>query len=119
MDPVIKADWVAALRSGTYRQISGHLADEGNGRCCLGVLCDLAVEAGVVRKQRRSGPYVQYISVLNEDDNDGGVLPDAVVTWAGLPDCNPVPDGSDLGLSGLNDYGMSFPDIADHIERGL
>jgi len=42
MNPEIKAKWVAALRSGEYRQTDrGVLNDGEGGWCCLGVLCDL------------------------------------------------------------------------------
>lgn len=34
--------WIAALRSGKYKQTRGRLQD-GDGFCCLGVLCDSVV----------------------------------------------------------------------------
>ena len=37
--------WVAALRSGEYKQTQGQLWS-GDGFCCLGVLCDLAAKDG-------------------------------------------------------------------------
>jgi len=40
MDPERKAEWVAALRSGNYKQ--GHeWLNRGGAMCCLGVACDL------------------------------------------------------------------------------
>lgn len=44
MDAELKTKWVAALRSGEFRQATGKLRDgdpEGDGYafCCLGVLC--------------------------------------------------------------------------------
>lgn len=49
MNPDVKARWVAALRSGVYRQGDARVLNDGNGGfCCLGVLCDLfAKDAGV------------------------------------------------------------------------
>lgn len=41
MDTELKAKWVAALRSGEYQQARGTLFD-GEGYCCLGVLCKVA-----------------------------------------------------------------------------
>jgi len=41
MDPELKKEWVAALRSGTYPQTKHALA-KGGGYCCLGVLCVVA-----------------------------------------------------------------------------
>lgn len=44
MDKKLKAKWVAALRSGDYKQGNGVLRREtkdGVEFCCLGVLCDI------------------------------------------------------------------------------
>ena len=80
MKPAIKAQWVAALRSGKYQQTKGRLAVVEDGKpvafCCLGVLCDLAVKAGAV-KADYSAPEAVY------DDNYLS-LPLKVSTWAGL-----------------------------------
>jgi hypothetical protein len=43
MDAKLKADWVAALRSGTYRQAVGCF-DNGGAHCALGLLCVVAGE---------------------------------------------------------------------------
>ncbi len=41
MDAKLKADWIAALRSGEFKQ--GHLRlGDKRGYCCLGVLCKVA-----------------------------------------------------------------------------
>lgn len=41
----LRTEWLAALRSGEYRQAPGALqANDASGFCCLGVLCDLAVK---------------------------------------------------------------------------
>ena len=45
MKPEIKKQWVQALRSGEYKQGRGQLK-QGATFCCLGVLCDLAVQSG-------------------------------------------------------------------------
>jgi hypothetical protein len=51
----LKDKWVAALRSGKYEQGRGAL--NHNGFCCLGVLCEVAVEIGfpIMRKESASG----------------------------------------------------------------
>jgi hypothetical protein len=42
MNEKVKADWVAALRSGKYKQGEEKLRDvEKNEYCCLGVVCDI------------------------------------------------------------------------------
>jgi hypothetical protein len=42
----LKTKWIAALRSGTFKQACGTLmtdvAINGNAHCCLGVLCEVA-----------------------------------------------------------------------------
>ena len=38
--------WVAKLRSGEYEQGKGYLNDDGK-MCCLGVLCEVAIEDGL------------------------------------------------------------------------
>src|SRR3954466_4218538 len=50
--PEVKEKWVAALRSGEYKQGRSYLHSQnpdGEDRfCCLGVLCELAVQEGRV-----------------------------------------------------------------------
>lgn len=41
MNKEVKAKWVAALRSGEYKQGKGRLKNINNEYCCLGVLCAL------------------------------------------------------------------------------
>jgi hypothetical protein len=41
MDSKLKADWIAALRSGKYRQGRHELITEKGAMCCLGVLCSV------------------------------------------------------------------------------
>lgn len=41
MDATLKAKWIAALRSGKFKQGRGQLR-KGNEYCCLGVLCKVA-----------------------------------------------------------------------------
>lgn len=119
MDPTIKAQWVAALRSGDYIQGRGQLTNSSRD-CCLGVLCKLAVANGV--------------DVTVETDDKGTVLydgleflpPASVVTWAfgsGEYDRDSIwsayhPDlERDVGLPDVNDNGASFAAIADLIEN--
>lgn len=42
MSPELKEKWVAALRSGKYKQGKKVLRTYENTFCCLGVLCDIA-----------------------------------------------------------------------------
>lgn len=144
MNPEIKSEWVAALRSGDYKQTKDVLSD-GQGFCCLGVLCDLAVKKGVAKFVPNDGDGVTYFTDDDEwdGDMDNTSLPSGVACWAGLVDetgCAitdprvPFPDEdlralgvissfkSDKGvahLATLNDKGKTFVEIADLIERDL
>lgn len=100
----IAKEWVKALRSGEYTQGRSCLRRADNF-CCLGVLCDLAVEAGVIPAPEKSssGP------ICYTYDGMAGAPSGKVMTWAGL--YNPV------ALMDLNDKEKaSFEVIADFIE---
>lgn len=122
MNPDIKEQWVAALRSGEYKQGAGRLQDPQVGEfCCLGVLCDLAVKAGVQVSVTQVGYEVAY-------GGNTGSLPTPVQEWAGLDSPDPElaesyePDDGNLypeEASSLNDSGMPFSQIADLIDWAL
>jgi hypothetical protein len=141
MNEAIKADWLKALRSGEYEQARDFLAKKDkSGKtsyCCLGVLCDMAVKAGVEVKVTtgQAGPYAdgtefKYIRY----DYVSGSLPESVMKWAGLPESEPrvirqgqTEDEDDISLPVLNDGGgdptegaavepHDFARIADLIE---
>lgn len=110
MNPEIKARWVAALRSGDYKQTTNHLRTPV-GFCCLGVLCDIhAAVMGEVWD-----PFNRYLDHAED-------LPVDVQAWAGLDQAEPRVatslNGSNV-LSGMNDNGATFEQIADVIERDL
>lgn len=117
MDPQIRARWTTALRSGTIPQAKGALREDA-GRCCLGVLADLAVADGVIDPPK-------YYDDDRESEGEwlycgaGDVLPYAVYAWAGLPNGNPdAPGHTGKSLADLNDAGMPFTEIADLIDGG-
>lgn len=113
----IKIDWLEALRSGEYPQARGSLKS-AHGYCCLGVLCELAVLAGLdIAVDADPSGRTLY-------DGSDAYLPHSVRDWAGLSDSNPrVPH--QLGslrtnnLAGYNDGGYTFFEIADLIEKHL
>ncbi len=113
----IKRQWVAALRSGEFKQGIDFLNGRNGEYCCLGVLCELAVRAGVVDKTFHEGfGHTMF------DDKDA-TLPHRVSTWAGLLDNNDPSEvwieAEDQTLTRLNDSGVKFTDIADIIEEQL
>lgn len=126
MNPEIKEQWIKALRSGEYKQGIGQLhyrTKNGSSQfCCLGVLCDLAKQAGIVQEfgssEDTTGVSVSYeIGAAPSGWRKTTYLPQAVVTWAGLPCKNP--EVGAVSLAGRNDDGETFEEIANAIERNL
>jgi len=92
MKPEVKERWIAALRSGDYQQTQGALVRTGDhgGYCCLGVLCQLAVEDGVIppKSIMSAGSLNDPTDVDyyygNDESRSSNYLPTAVIEWAGL-----------------------------------
>ncbi len=85
--------WVAALESGEYEQDQGQLRTDG-GFCCLGVLCEVAKEEGIIDYYNRFDAA-------------------AVVRWVGLATASGTYNGFENSLIHDNDdNGDSFSDIA-------
>ena len=93
MNKEVKQLWIDALESGEYEQGVGTLRKKGpDGKstyCCLGVLCEVAIKAGVPVKTR----LVTAGEDMFEDepkwfettyDHSSGFLPESVREWAGL-----------------------------------
>lgn len=139
MNETVKTAWCARLRSGTVKQGKGALR-VGDAFCCLGVLCELAVEAGVVPPPAHVAGTTWLYGV--DDDANDMVLPGAVADWAGLNDTNPcvgnwkladyndgVEDDDreykhspDYDPNDDDDYDLrshTFAEIADLIEKNL
>ena len=110
MNQEIKAKWVAALRSGEYKQTTGYLEKNGY-HCCLGVLCEISkLETGFGVKE----------TILEGCGNH--LLSDTVIMWSGLDTesgSRVVIDGDDIMLADHNDDGRTFLEIADAIESQL
>lgn len=117
----IKAKWIAALRSGEYKQGIGCL-HESDEYCCLGVLCDLHAKA--TRNDWNGDLYL----------GEGYTLPSPVQKWAGLRGEVPEVGEDSIALTVYNDgrskedaanfclpevEPKTFPEIADLIEKHL
>ena len=117
MNKAIKKLWVAALRSGEYKQGEGQLrleTETGTSFCCLGVLCNLHAQAHPEIAAKQTKPEV-YMGLQD-------LLPPDVLTWAGLTLCS----GDHVFINELNrtlarhnDEGHTFAEIADAIESQL
>ncbi len=147
MNPELKAQWLAALRSGDYKQGSHQLV-RNDRYCCLGVACDLAVKAGVTSEWAGEDyPYfgdleeweADPIGAMDDDRASWAELPYNVRSWLGLPEGDPLVelpedhfmiaklknagalygDNRKVKVSQLNDNGVTFAEIADLIEEQL
>lgn len=146
MRPEIKAEWVKRLRSGEYAQGEQVLKrtkkpEEGPPvvtYCCLGVLCVMAVEAGIVgeRGDKNGNDDGRHEFTWTEEGRGIGpvsesqYLPPPVVEWAWGDEGDDEPFGKDnpivehpgigtISLAGMNDGGRSFEEIAEAIERNF
>lgn len=132
MNPEIKAQWIAALRSGEYTQTKGYLhrteadGDTPAGYCCLGVLCDIAEKAEVVTGEIIDSGYHGAPKRLRYYDGDAQTLPGNVVEWSGMRNENPAVNVHTNvrvtfeTLAALNDaHDYTFAQLADLIEAQL
>lgn len=108
MNADLKAKWVAALRSGDYKQTEGLLFRDG-AFCCLGVLCDVAAvpfeNAGNTRAYRFGVRISSEEMICGEMRN-----------WFALE--NSEKDRATL-LAEMNDSGETFATIADWIDANI
>lgn len=140
MKPEIKKRWIEALRSGKYNQGRGYLCKD-DSFCCLGVLCELAMEDGVIprsapRRVRSGSSQVGGVVTYGGRGSDY-MPPEEVYKWAGasryelgisIKSFEQVREDSKdrlapwtqadhvPSLSELNDVGCDFGLIADVIE---
>lgn len=116
MNQEIKQKWLAALRSGEYKQGRGCLKRD-NRYCCLGVLCDLYA--------KEKGLEWEGSTIIPSESSY--YLPRTVSIWAGIENGvdnwngNPVVEyrKSEKSLAALNDDKLDFNKIADVIEKSL
>jgi hypothetical protein len=109
MNPQLKQSWLAALRSGEYKQAFGHLRiTTGMGdvrHCAMGVLYDLITPKPAVI---REPPFPFHFEGVSSPFMAAHEL--AAVGVA--------PAQQQL-IACLNDHGKTFDEIADIIERDL
>jgi hypothetical protein len=106
MNPRVKAKWIAALRSGDYKQGRGQLRTTRNKFCCLGVLCNIHAQEHpeIAEKQRAPDRYMCHV----------GTLPNCVFEWASIT------IDYETRLIDMNDTnGITFKQIAAWIEKNL
>lgn len=140
--PEIKAAWLAELRSGRYEQGTGLLrctSDSKQRHCCLGVLGELAVAAGLATWSLCDEEQVFMLHSVEEGNYSAQMPPGPVRDWAlgekntlegdlrvpleavqrHFPDVSYNDGRESFGLDQLNDQGVPFGVIADLIEECL
>jgi hypothetical protein len=116
MNKNIKKYFVEALRSNRFNQSkSGELGFEHqNGNqihCAMGVLCELATDAGKVEKKVLKEEYTRGMIVY---DGIGGFEPDSILEWAEMSHLEAST------IRRLNDQKRySFAKIADYVEENM
>lgn len=132
MVPEIRDAWVENLTNGEYEQTTQVLHNvTENAYCCLGVLCDMAVKAGVIGEPFEKNMWISSkdadLQVATYTDSEGdywtSVLPPEVIAWSGIGSdtgyfAYKTKPGTD-GLAGLNDNGATFAEIANVIKENF
>lgn len=126
MNKELKTKWIAALRSGEYKQGTNVLRDEDNRFCCLGVLCDLMIKEGkgewedeVIKDELINSRIFKY-----KESEHHKVLPTTLAKELEI-DISPSGDFKNLlpvspykrQLAKANDDGIDFETIAKAIEQ--
>jgi hypothetical protein len=94
MTPQLKARWIKALRSGRYKQtkcFAGEMLNNKEYNCCLGVLARIS--------------HCKWPRIGNTDQIP---LPEKILA-----------NHIQMKLSGFNDAGWSFKEIANFIETTI
>lgn len=109
MKAQVKADWLAALRSGDYKQTQGRLRRD-EGFCCMGVLCDV-----IDPSKWRHELHELFSNHATWSYGDLALFPSVSV----LPPVEILFNHRNV-LSCMNDTkGLSFTEIADWIEQNI
>lgn len=108
MNKQVKDKWIAALRSGKYKQTRGFLGDM-NGHCCLGVLCEVFADEG--------NPLSVCMTQQNVVSYNGCTRypPPDVLEWAGLQNNEGRASNADHCVAFVNDDSYSFAPSIDYI----
>jgi len=123
LKPAIKKRWVAALRSGRYKQTRNHLFDRKGGKpgyCCLGVLAHEEFDGWW-----KPDPWLKKEWLLEGWDDGDDPNEDDVSDWDGDLPANwsskiGLPQAVQAALVRCNDEGrLSFKQIADVIQKTL
>lgn len=110
--------WADELESGRWVQTTDRLKREGPSYCCLGVLCELARQAGVRLAEEFIDGEDEGADFL-QIEGESEILPLKVRRWAGI-DSSEGRFGRDeegQNLARLNDSGSNFSALAQTIRE--
>ena len=96
MKAEIKRRWIERLEAGP-RKARRELRNKAGGRCCLGHLCDIAINDGVIGPWRKDSDFGWLCEGVVSH------LPGAVQQWAGLSIEDQIP------LIHANDDNPGYP----------
>jgi hypothetical protein len=111
MKKSVMKKWVAALRSGEYKQGRYKLRSANDKFCCLGVLCNLHAQEHPEFAAKQSDKQLY--------GGDDSLPVDEVIKWAGFKPGNHAGQIPSVycTLTNLNDTGKTFNEISDIIEE--
>lgn len=117
MNPEVKKLWIEKLETENIPQTHNRLGKLTGERCCLGVLCDIAVEQGIIPEPTPIDSWADSTLAYTDGfDTEQAILPRKVAEWANIDprgQLNYADDGTaGHSLAALNDNGASFPKIA-------
>lgn len=106
--------WLAALRSGKFKQGSQYLKSE-DGYCCLGVACAITMPSANLKDAH---------FIISKKDVDANTCSERELISTKLYDSIPELLRGDCNLfarqvSEMNDEGVPFEEIADWIEQNV
>lgn len=119
LNPVFKAKWVAALRSGKYEQDSEALfSPSSGGYCCLGVACHISGQRPSHIAYRTMPSRVMAAKWFDVEPKD--LLPHRIAPSRTNSAAFSIIYGDrKTDLVQLNDTGVPFSTIADLIEEQM
>ena len=112
MNKSIKKKWLAALRSGKYKQGRGALRSKNNEYCCLGVLCDIhSRDNNIEWNDNKLDDLKSYLEYRLG-------LPPKVCQWAEIDEIGEyLSKKKPRSLAQQNDLGKTFKQIANIIQK--
>lgn len=106
-------DWVAALRSGEYKQGRGCMRNKFDAYCCAGVLCDVYSKTVSPLIIKKAGDRYAF-KMGKYDTSFTGVIPDEILK--NLKE--QFPEFQEGILYRMNDYQhFTFDEIANYLEE--